>query len=303
MAFAGNGNGLWAHDALSHDSSSKPGVAVTRWLARFGSGLQEQLNVVAGVVGLAALALAGAGLLADGTVRTVLVAVGLAIGVPMIVVGIIRAWPPKALTPADAVGEDRPLADLQSIYPRIPALGILGTRAAGKTTLKSRLLQLPAPKNPYSQNVTFHVSPLLHRHRTYIALLDGRGESYDQQFEIAAKADIVIVLLDHNDIDTTEPNTDRLDRHHEFGVQVRDYLAGREVRPKAVHLLMNKADLWRNAEQSDQEAIRAFFSGEVEDWRSAYSSAVTAAEHSNNFPDDTTDLIESIEAHWAEIKD
>lgn len=273
-----------------------------RWFSRFGPRLQNQLNIVAGIVGIGAAALALAGLLAEGTARTVLILLGVVVVCIMLAVGTIRAWPPKDLNPSDVVGEDHPLADLPSIYPRVPGLGILGSGAVGKSTLKSRLLQLPAPRNVYTQNVTFHVSPLLHNHQTYVALLDGRGESYDQQFEIAAKADIVLILLDHNDIDSTDPNSDRLTAHRDFGIQVRDYLNGHEIRKKVVHLLLNKTDLWHEADHANQETIRRFFAEEVQRWTDAFGTAVTKAEHSNNLPDDTARLIELINTRWSEIK-
>jgi hypothetical protein len=274
-----------------------------RWLYRFGPRLQDQLNIVAGIVGVGAVALGAAGLFTEGTVRTVLILLGAGIVCIMVVVGIIRAWPPKELKPSDVAGEDHPLADLPSIYPRVPALGVLGAGAVGKSTLKSRLLQLPAPEKAYTQNVTFHVSALLHNHQTYVALLDGRGESYDQQFEIAAQADIVLILLDHNDIDSTDPNADRLAAHRDFGNQIRDYLNRRAIRKRVVHLLLNKTDLWHKADDVSQEEIRSFFAEEVERWRSAFGGdAVTEAEHSNDLPDDTADLIQLINSRWAEIK-
>jgi len=273
-----------------------------RWLRRFGPRLQEQLNVVAGVVGVAAFALALAGVLAGGTARTLLVVAGASVAGVMVIVGIARAWPPKELKPSDVAGKDLPLADLPSIYPRVPALGILGSGAVGKTTLKKRLLQMPTREKEATQRVTFHVSPLLHDHTRYIALLDGRGESYDQQFEIAAQAEIVLVLIDHNDIETTGPNPDRLTSHHDFGIQIRDYLKRHETSKRAVHLLLNKKDLWQNADSDDQERIRGFFSNEVDLWRAALGDGVSSAEHSNNVPNDTAHLIEAINTRWTELQ-
>jgi hypothetical protein len=272
-----------------------------RWLRRFGPRLQEQLNAVAGVVGVGALVLALAGLLAGGTARTVLVVAGAAIAGVMVMVGIVRAWPPKALKPSDVAGKDLPLADLPSIFPRVPALGILGSGAVGKTTLKKRLLQLPTREKELSQRVTFHVSALLHDHTRYIALLDGRGE-YEQQFEIADQAEIVLVLIDHNDIETTGPNPDRLTAHHDFGGQIREYLKRHETSKRAVHLLLNKKDLWQKADPDDQRRIRDFFSHEVDLWRAAFGDGISSAEHSNNVPNDTAHLIETINTRWTELQ-
>jgi hypothetical protein len=273
-----------------------------RWFSRFWPRFQEQANVAAGIVGLGAVAIAVAGLVVEGTVRTVLIVLGAGIVSIMVAVGVFRARPPKELTPSDVAGKDLPLADLPSIYPRVPAVGVIGVGGVGKSTLKSRLLQLPAAKKEYTQNVTFHVSPLLHNHQTYVALLDGRGEWYDQQFDIAAQADILLILLDHNDIDSTDPNPDRLTAQRDFGTQVRGFLNNREIRKKVVHLLLNKSDLWQKADGAKQEEIRSFFAEQVEGWRDAFGRAVTEAEHSNDFPEDTANLIEVINTRWAEIE-
>jgi hypothetical protein len=272
------------------------------WLRRFGPRLQQQLNVVAGIVGVGAVALALAGFLASGTPRTVLVAAGAATAGIMILVGVVRAWPPKALKPADVAGRDLPIAELPSIYPRVPALGIIGAGAVGKTTLKQRILQLPTSDQGVTQKVTFHISPLLHNHTAYIALIDGRGESYDQQFKIANQADIILVLVDHNDIETTGSNADRLTAHRAFGVQIRNHLS-RDKSPKgAVHVLLNKKDLWQGTGTADQQKIRQFFASEVGLWEAAFGERVSSAEHSNDVPNDTANLVKVIDARWAEIR-
>jgi hypothetical protein len=276
---------------------------VKRWLSRFLPRLQQQLNVVAGVGGVGALILTLAGFLAGGTAKTVLVITGAAIAGGMVIFGVARAWPARAPSPQQVAGKDRPLGDLASIYPRVPALGIIGAGAVGKTTLKKRLLQLPTSDKEFSQKVTFHVSALLRDRTSYVALLDGRGESYDQQFAIAREADIVLVLVDHNDIETDRsPNPERLNAHHAFGVQVRDYLARRQITKRAVHLLLNKKDLWRAATSPDQQKVRDFFSAEVDLWRAAFGDVVTSAEHSNAVPNDTANLISVINEHWADLQ-
>jgi hypothetical protein len=141
---------------------------------------------------------------------------------------------------------------------------------------------------------------------TYLAVLDGRGESVAQQFEIADQAEILLVLLDHNEIDNkTDPSNDRLKAHNYFGVQLRDYLIDHAnnrrlfaARGRRVHILLNKKDLWSKASAEEQQDLRKVFAAEVQAWKTALGAEVTSAEHSNASAEDIANLVIALKDHW-----
>jgi hypothetical protein len=206
-------------------------------------------------------------------------------------------------TPRDVEGKELPIADLQTINPRIAALGIVGVGSVGKTTLKARLLQMPSPDHPtQTQRVTIHVSALLRDPATYLAIVDGAGESAWQQGEIAEHSDILLVLLDHDDIAGPQLNEDRIRSHEQFGRQLRDQLTNHAHWRGPVHVLLNKSDLWERAEKEPKQRLLGFFAREAEKWKTAFGDDVTSAEHSNDSADDIAHLIETIRQQWQSLK-
>jgi hypothetical protein len=85
--------------------------------AAFGHRLLTELNYVAGLGAVGGLALAGASFFSQGATRYILIAIGLAISLPTIVVSTIRAIPPKVLTPAEVEGRELTLEELAQVEP------------------------------------------------------------------------------------------------------------------------------------------------------------------------------------------
>jgi hypothetical protein len=266
------------------------------WLRRFWPRLLNQLNVTAGVAGIAALVLTMAGLISPGTAKKVLIASGIALAAVTLIVATVRAWPPHIRNLAEVVGKELQIADLAGLNPPVPAVGLIGDAAVGKTTLKGRLLQQPAQQSAKTDRVTARIGMI--QTEMYIAILDGRGEIFAQQFEVAERTDILIVLLDHNDIDTSNPNQERMEAHIRFGKQLRDYLVAHPRMGRRVHVLLNKRDKWQSASDGQQQELRGFFAEEVSEWRNAFGPEVTSAEHSNDYSADIGALAEQIRSHW-----
>jgi hypothetical protein len=267
-----------------------------RWLQRFWPRLVKQLNVTAGIAGLAALVLTIAGLIVPGVARITLIATGIAIAAVTLIVGIVRAFPPALRDPAAVLGQELEVADLGNLDPPVPAVGLIGDRGVGKTTLKGRLLQLPQ-ETPITERVTARVGVVINNPPTYIAILDGRGISLYDQFKVAESSDIVVVLFDHNDIDKIHPNEDRMKQHVNFGVQLRDDLKANPKPGRRIHILLNKRDRWELASGEQQKELRDFFDTEVSRWRDAFDE-VTCAYHSNDITMDTIALVQQIGEHW-----
>jgi len=270
------------------------------WFKQFGSRLQQQLNFWSGTAGAAGVVLTLAGLGVSNPAKKILIGLGVVVFVIVLAVCVVKAWPPPMDDPVKLVGRPLQIADLDRIHPRVPAVGIVGPAGVGKSTLKRRLLLQPAPaKRERSYSVTAHIGPVIPEPLTYIALLDGRGDSYDHQFDIADKADIIIMMLDDSDLDSG-PIIDevRMKDQREFGEQIRDRLTNKLHRVPRIHIILNKKDRWETGTEEEQKTLREFFKAEVRKWETAYGNEVTNAQHSNASAQDMTNMVAEIKEHW-----
>jgi GTPase SAR1 family protein len=274
---------------------------MTFWIDRFASRLGIELNVVAGVVAVGGVLLALAEFVASGAARVALFSSGLLIAAGPVVYALVRARPPQADRPAKVAGTELPLRALEQLHPRVPAVGILGLSGVGKTTLKMRLLHEVAESLPQTQKITVHIASVISNPTTYVAIVDGRGESASQQFEVAEAADIIFVLLDHEDRVVTGVSEDRLRAHQRFGETLREHLQRKDWRGP-VHLLLNKRDLWSSADPGEQDELQAFFAREIEAWSGDRYVAVTSAEHSNEVPNDNAKLVSALKQAWQDLE-
>jgi hypothetical protein len=191
------------------------------------------------------------------------------------------------------VGKYLPLEALNGIFPRVPTLGVVGPSKSGKTTLKNRIARLP-DKGKRTQSLTAYIEPLATVPAQYLAILDGSGEAFAQQFEIASVADIICIVLDHNDSATEAVvSQDRLKENSEFLKQIRTYLVEkRQAPPGWVSILLNKRDLWENADNAAKASLLKFFDDEVRKWeQGAKGGTVSSGFYSNERAGDTADLV------------
>lgn len=278
---------------------------MSTWIRRFWPRLLQQLNLGAGAAGLGALLLTLAGLITSGPTRMGLIVAGAGVAFITIVVAVVKAWPPHFKHPADLEGKELEVADLDDIDPPVPAIGIVGTTEVGKTTLKSRLLleEMQGPE-VRTRRLTVRIGTVIHDPTTYLAIVDGSGTSYDQQFVVTERADILIVMYDHNDIETSDkPNETRWQQHTYFGEQLRDYLTNHHDKRRRIHLLLNKKDKWSRATPEEQKELRDWFGKEVEKWTTKYGNeVVTNAEHSNDSTQDMISLVNKIKMHWQRLQ-
>jgi len=250
------------------------------WLPR----LISELNGTNGLAGAGGLTVSAAGLtIFSGTASTVLTALGLLIGVSAVGYAVYKSIPPKLRNAEDVVGEILATDELDGIHPPIKKLAIIGIGQAGKTTLRDRL-SFDVSKAERTQQVTAKIVSLHSARPTYLAILDGGGEKYAQQFKIAEIADCLCVVLDHNSSDTSKAlSKTRVAQHRGFLSQVKHHLneAGCEKK-NWTRFLVNKHDLWKLRSSAERSEITEFAAQEAEKWQAAnLSEHVDYVSHSN----------------------
>ena len=180
------------------------------------------------------------------------------------------------------VGKELPLTVLKDIHVAVPTLCIVGRQSAGKTTLKQAIPNLSADL-VRTQIISAFIVPLAINPIQYVAILDGNGSIYSQQFKIAKRTDMICVVLDHNELSTDSAVDDiRLDSQVELLLQLRHFFEQfRTSRASRIHFLLNKRDLWQTADQASQTKLRAFVTAEAEKWKDGrWANEVSMSEHS-----------------------
>ena len=192
-----------------------------RWLTRCKNGLNAELDKNNGLLALGGLILAFIGIVTGGVARLVLVIAGGAVAFLAVAPALVKAVPKKIRPVKDYDGQEISLADLHSLDPIPPSIGILGISEVGKTALKNYLLR-HSQQQGRTQDITARITSTLEHPGTYVAVIDGPGDTHDQQFDIAAEAEVLIVMLDHNIVPgQSDIAPGRIQKHKEFGVQLR----------------------------------------------------------------------------------
>lgn len=261
-------------------------MASRQW-GQWPERLYKELKETSGVVGIAGVALSAVGGIAA--------APAILIGGAVVVGGALswavwRGFPPKLHRADDLLGRIVSLDELDSVHPPLRRFGMVGASSVGKSTLLDHLRVVPT-KPRRTDEVHAIVIALQSNPPEHIALLDGAGQQYAQQFDIAKKSDIMTIFLDHDQGDKKVTTTRRrLEQHEEFLSQLEHYLDGMEnVRFRHIHFILNKRDLWeKNPKKSELEA---WFMGHVDHWRRGnLAETVTSAHHSNLDPNDIATL-------------
>lgn len=260
-----------------------------RWPGRFVS----EANSASGLFGIG-----GAGIAATGAVLAAPVVLGLgaALAVGVTVVCAYRAIPPQAFQAADLIGDRiTDLSMIEQIDPRPSRIGFVGISRVGKTTLLSNLVAERPPANVRTEDPYATLMVIPGRPPRYAALIDAAGQQYSQQFQVVDEAEHLIVCLDHNSSDAEgSVIEERLRSQDEFLGHLAGHLKGRPGRLRAIHLVLNKRDLW---EQTDHaQRARSWVDAQVAHWRMLPGIKVTSAIHSNFNAADTTALVEVLRA-------
>lgn len=267
-----------------------------RW-AQWPKRISHELNGLSGVAGLGGVALGAGGLsFLAGTAAFVFTGLGAVVVVGATSYAAYKAIPPSMRRAEDLVGQFVELNELDNIHPALKKLSIIGQSQAGKTTLKNRLAfdRMPVRR---TQNISAYIASLQTAPPTYIAILDGDGDRYSQQFILAEKCDLLCIVVDHNKSDAaTLIDSLRTADHQSFLKQVKHHLDQAGVARKSwVQLLINKRDLWRTEPKSDQDKLVAIFASEAEEFqRGKYAEHVESQVHSNDIAHDVALFMEQL---------
>ena len=269
-----------------------------RWRIWYKRFIQE-LNGTSGLASLGGALLAlisftGQNLF-SGLIAALMGSIGIVITTVAVGIAAWKAIPPVLKKSADLVGKRLFLDELTNIDPIPLKLSVVGTPMVGKSTLISRILQ-QVPPNQRTNSVYAYIAALQTVPPHYLAMLDGSGQMYADQFEIAASADVLCIILDHHSSDTERTVDEaRIEEHLAFHEQLRGYL-GRQTRKLTwVHLLLNKRDLWESASAREHQTLIEFLQREEQLWRqSNVAKNVTSEKYSNCYPDDGGVLLQKI---------
>ena len=235
--------------------------------------------------------IAGGGAALSGLIVAVPVAtaIGGAVLVGAVIFAGVRSFPPKLSTAAESLGQKLSLEKLATLdHPPI-RLAVVGATQSGKSTfLKST--QHSAESSTRTNKVEAEILMLPGNPPACIALLDGDGKEFAQQFEIIKEADLLIVFVDHNVSATNKIKSDnRLAEHDRFIEQIEPVLKRRSSRPK-IHLLFNKRDLWESG--PDSAELINWFQRHADEWnRIGITNDFSFGFHTNNTTADTAKMM------------
>ena len=166
---------------------------------------------------------------------------------------------------------------------------------AGKTELRARIGHQATPtRKDRTQELRAYVFGVNQDPLRFLAVLDGAGEAYHQQFDITSKADFLVVVLDHNRSDKeVEIEPGRRDDHVDFSAQLIRYLREKENSISRIELLLNKKDLWGG--KPFEGKFTDWFEEQVRIWRTGFPKvSVNSRTFSNENPEDLVKLLQTV---------
>ena len=250
---------------------------------QYPKNFKQQLNGFSGIAGTGGLfGAVTSAFAAPASISTAATTVAAVVGVAAFGIAAYRAIPAHYLDPKELTGTSVALPVLASIFPKISTVGIVGISQAGKTTLRHALMHQNAPPARTQHGQAF-IMALQSTPQKYIALLDGAGEQYSQQFEIAALSDILVILVDHNDTSTdTRLRQKRVQAHDAFLTQLKHHLQHNRInKKKFIIFLKNKSDLWCKAPAGERQKFENFCDKESQKWLGGLAHNVATENHSN----------------------
>lgn len=266
------------------------------WSAKF---IQE-LNGVAGVTGIGGTIMGVGGVAAiAGTAGILISGIGTLIAGSTFIYAGYRAIPPKLQDPSTKIGHALGLSELDTFYPPLKRLALIGPMRSGKTTLKEQIAFFPR-SHSRTQSLSAVIVAITGSPSTkYIAVLDGAGDVYDQQLAMIKQADYVCILVDHNEIDQAIPIVaERRREIQTFLDQMRHALSPQHQARKAwVKFIVNKKDLWEQNAPQDVGDFRDFCEQQAGLWRNSnLANKVEVIYHSNISADDINKFANNLKA-------
>jgi hypothetical protein len=205
-----------------------------------------------------------------------------------------KSFPKRKNNPSDLIGAQHKVEEIRNVDPPLKSLGIVGASRTGKSTLINHIRGSVTDERK-TDNIYAVVVPLQVQPVKYIALLDGAGHQFSQQFTIAEHSDFLVIFLDNDLSDATRNvNEGRLEEHDKFLDQLYYYLRGENISNlQQIHFILNKKDLWDGS--ADASKIEEWFKKHIDSWsKNGLAKKVTWAYHSNKSPDDITKFLVEI---------
>ncbi|WP_329755297.1 GTPase domain-containing protein [Stenotrophomonas maltophilia] len=184
------------------------------------------------------------------------------------------------------------LSDLDNVNPKPVTVAIVGLSMVGKTTLRDRVIHAPS-QSLRTQAISAQIVRLPYPEDVVVALLDGGGEKLGQQFDLAESCDHLCVLVDHNaSSDLIDIDGERLKQHSAFMSQLRMRIDDRCGTKKSIRLIINKRDLWSQANDEGQARLMEFRDQEIGKWREGRrGESVESLMHSNEANADVSGFV------------
>lgn len=251
----------------------------------------DALNNAGGVLGIIGIGLGVVGVVAAAPV---IIGAGLVTSFGTISYALYSGFPLKKLNPNTIIGQKIPLSELSNLSEDLVTIGIFGAESSGKSTYLSHAIssnQQPA----VTQDTSATIVNLQTVPPRKIALLDGDGRTFSQQFNVVRHAKALIIFLDHTkDASDLAADSKRLEQHELYLNQLSSFLINESLSGfKLIHFVLNKRDLWEKGTSKDQLDI--WFDTIVNNWRGKnFSRNVIGSRHSNIYSSDVNSLTQTI---------
>jgi hypothetical protein len=205
----------------------------------------------------------------------------------------VKSYPARFKEPSDLLGQELDFSELVEVDPPIFKLGLVGASYVGKSDLLDRIGHRRSRKQRTTK-MHAYVFGINQTPLRFLAVLDGAGEAYHQQFQIAVNADFLAIMLDHHADPTARTlNQQRLEEHEGFLVQLRRYLHQTKHTIKEFEFLLNKRDLWESG--PSQQQLTDWFERQLKAWREAFPGInIAGRPFSNEIPEDLAALLERL---------
>lgn len=257
------------------------------WPKRFRGAIEGTSGAVSIVGGLTAIV---GSLVFTGPMAVVIGAIGIGGGV---VTAALMAIPPLQKNAQDLLNRPISLSELLEIQPPPLRIAVVGASQSGKSTFLSTVLH-KTHSNVRTNGITAELFPLSTNPISYAAVIDGDGQAYYQQFEVANQAHFLVIIVDHNQAaDENSRVISRFKDHDSFLAQIERFILANKKIPR-IHLILNKRDLWEG--HFDAPEIISWFKTHEDHWSKTNSltNQFTSDFHTNNNTADTAKVMNKI---------